>query len=425
MIESIDIVGAPPTSGGSPPTAAPGVFAGELQEAVAAAVLAGGPATEVTVPVPTPVPDPVVDAAAVVAAPIALADDGAAPDTVIAAASESPAPVAAEEPRITAPPGGCSCCLGITVTPVAVSTTTEAPLPAAAPVGPLAPATVAVADAVGADLGAVLPDDGTDESTAVEPETAAGTEPAMGDTIEDRPGEAADEAGRSTGVPAAIGSIVAGAAAGAPAPPTPATGTSTSTASVPSTTGITMLTGTPSGGDTAATEDDTSSPGSTSDLAGPADAAPGDRAVGIDQRVGSSAEPSVVGSGSSGQSSVERPGSTANAGVMRSDQVRVLREMAPNRELQRLAIDLDGARVSVRVDHDVAKVQVLSDPGQRLSGTWADDVQRTLNVTLRQDTGAQTQPDGGRRNRNPYQQVTTDQTADSEFSGRLDLARGV
>ena len=419
MIESIDIVGAPPTSGGSPPTAAPGVFAGELQEAVAAAGLAA-PASEVTVPAP------VVDAAAVVATPIALADDGAAPDTVIAAASESPAPVAAEEPRITAPPGGCSCCLGITVASVAVSTTTDASVPAAAPVGPLASATVAVADAVGAELGAVLPDDGNDESTAVEPETSAGTEPAMGDTIEDRPGEAADEAGRSTGVPAAIGSIVAGAAAGAPAPPTPATGTSTSTASVPSTTGITMLTGTPSGGDTTAAEDDTSSPGATSDLTGPADAAPGDRAVGIDQRVGASAEPSAAtGSGSSGQSSVERPGTTANAGVMRSDQVRVLREMAPNRELQRLAIDLDGARVSVRVDHDVAKVQVLSDPGQRLSGTWADDVQRTLNVTLRQDTGAQTQPDGGRRNRNPYQQATTDQTADSEFSGRLDLARGV
>ena len=121
---------------------------------------------------------------------------------------------------------------------------------------------------------------------------------------------------------------------------------------------------------------------------------------------------------------------SVNPGVLRSDQVRVMRELAPHREVQRLAVDLDGARISVRVDGDNAQLRVLADPGERLGGTWANDVQRSLNAVLRQQPSTPGQqhadPHAQQRNRRPYEAAAAAATdADEEFAGRLDQATGV
>jgi hypothetical protein len=115
-------------------------------------------------------------------------------------------------------------------------------------------------------------------------------------------------------------------------------------------------------------------------------------------------------------------GTPVSEGVLRSEHIRVLRELAPHREVQRLAVDLDGARIALRFDGDGARVNVLSDPGNRLGGTWATDVQRTLNAGMRQNGGyQQSDPEGGRRNRQAYEPTTPfDEQRAAEFARRLD-----
>lgn len=65
-------------------------------------------------------------------------------------------------------------------------------------------------------------------------------------------------------------------------------------------------------------------------------------------------------------------------GAFATDKVRYLRDMAPAREIQRLAIDLDDARVAVRFAEGAAMVDVMSDPSSRLDSGWVSNVERTL-----------------------------------------------
>jgi hypothetical protein len=61
-----------------------------------------------------------------------------------------------------------------------------------------------------------------------------------------------------------------------------------------------------------------------------------------------------------------------------TDKVRYLRDLAPAREIQRLAIDLDDARVAVRFADGAATVDVMSDPSSRLDTGWVSNVEKTL-----------------------------------------------
>jgi hypothetical protein len=61
-----------------------------------------------------------------------------------------------------------------------------------------------------------------------------------------------------------------------------------------------------------------------------------------------------------------------------TDKVRYLRDLAPAREIQRLAIDLDDARVAVRFADGAATVDVMSDPSSRLDSGWVSNVEKTL-----------------------------------------------
>ncbi len=82
--------------------------------------------------------------------------------------------------------------------------------------------------------------------------------------------------------------------------------------------------------------------------------------------------------------------------------------------------------MSVRVDHDGAHLKVLADPGDRLGGTWANEVQRSLNLALRQPGSGQQAFDQShqQRNRRPYEAAAGTEAGD-EFAGRLEQATGV
>ncbi|MEZ5218323.1 MAG: hypothetical protein R2715_17495 [Ilumatobacteraceae bacterium] len=113
------------------------------------------------------------------------------------------------------------------------------------------------------------------------------------------------------------------------------------------------------------------------------------------------------------------------ANVLRSENIRILREAAPNRELQRLAVDLDGARVSVSFARNEARVNVLSDPGSRLAGSWADDVARTLTTTLNQsEQSGAFRRDGERRRSGRHVPVEDEPDSSSAFSSRLGSIEG-
>jgi hypothetical protein len=77
---------------------------------------------------------------------------------------------------------------------------------------------------------------------------------------------------------------------------------------------------------------------------------------------------------------------TGAATMTRSDAVRYLRELGPARAVQRLAVDLDGTTVAVRIDSagtsPVVHVQVLDDPSGRLGATWTTGVERTLTQVV-------------------------------------------
>jgi hypothetical protein len=99
------------------------------------------------------------------------------------------------------------------------------------------------------------------------------------------------------------------------------------------------------------------------------------------------AEPTPVGADSTPRSGSgeSRHGSTEigsagtdTFGSFATDKVRYLRDLAPAREIQRLAIDLDDARVAVRFADGAATVDVMSDPSSRLDSGWVSNVEKTL-----------------------------------------------
>lgn len=102
------------------------------------------------------------------------------------------------------------------------------------------------------------------------------------------------------------------------------------------------------------------------------------------------------------------PGSSAAAAA--TDTVRYLRELGPARAVQRLAVDLDGTTVAVRIDHSgvtpSVHVHVLDDPAGRLDPSWTTGVERTLAQTLGRDH----QPGGDRRDRRPHEDPPNDET---------------
>jgi hypothetical protein len=87
------------------------------------------------------------------------------------------------------------------------------------------------------------------------------------------------------------------------------------------------------------------------------------------------------------------PEGASGTGQFHTDKVRYLRDLAPARELQRLAVDLDDARVAVRFSAGATTVDVVSDPSSRLDAGWVSSVEKTLRQL---DTPA-TPPSGGSR----------------------------
>jgi hypothetical protein len=88
---------------------------------------------------------------------------------------------------------------------------------------------------------------------------------------------------------------------------------------------------------------------------------------------------------------------TGAATLAATDTVRYLRELGPARAVQRLAVDLDGSMVAVRVDHTAptpaVRVQVVDDPAGRLDGAWITSVERTLAQSMRRDgSGGEADP---------------------------------
>ena len=107
-------------------------------------------------------------------------------------------------------------------------------------------------------------------------------------------------------------------------------------------------------------------------------------------------------SGSSGSAVTTTEGATGS-GMFAADKVRYMRDLAPAREIQRLAIDLDDARIAVRFSAGAATVDVVSDPSSRLDVGWARGVEKTLRsleTSVEQSSqgqrSRQDQPDGER-----------------------------
>jgi hypothetical protein len=137
---------------------------------------------------------------------------------------------------------------------------------------------------------------------------------------------------------------------------------------------------------------------------------------------GNESQPIATAAPTAESSTVARPmAASTSEGVLRSEHVKVLREMAPNREVQRLAVDLDGARISVSFNQDSARVNVLADPSERLGGSWASDVSRSLNAALRQaeqQPGSQAERDR-RQRQAAYLGDEQRRRTDTEFADRL------
>ena len=70
-------------------------------------------------------------------------------------------------------------------------------------------------------------------------------------------------------------------------------------------------------------------------------------------------------------------------GMIGTDRVDRVRQQTAGRPVQRLTVDLDNARVAVRVRGERVSVDVLSDPAATLGQTWAHDVERTLETAMR------------------------------------------
>jgi hypothetical protein len=101
-----------------------------------------------------------------------------------------------------------------------------------------------------------------------------------------------------------------------------------------------------------------------------------------------------------------------------TDAVRFLRELGPARAVQRLAVDLDGAMVALRLDRTgvtpSVHLHVVDDPAGRLDREWVAGVERTLTRSMHDD-GNEASPD--RRHRDP-RPVTSDDVLPGAIAGR-------
>jgi hypothetical protein len=99
----------------------------------------------------------------------------------------------------------------------------------------------------------------------------------------------------------------------------------------------------------------------------------------------------------------------AGLGMMGADRVAKVREQVATRPMQRLSIELDDARVAIRVRGDKVSVDVTSDPKGALGEGWARQVERTIDRAVKaQDpdargTSSDRQP-GSNGRRQPHQQ---------------------
>lgn len=91
-----------------------------------------------------------------------------------------------------------------------------------------------------------------------------------------------------------------------------------------------------------------------------------------------------------GASTHTQPLMPNSTGVYNVDRIRYVQAMAPNREVQRLALDLDGARVAVRFEGGRASLAVVSDPTGSLGKGWVRQVERTIDQTVRANNAAAT-----------------------------------
>jgi hypothetical protein len=78
----------------------------------------------------------------------------------------------------------------------------------------------------------------------------------------------------------------------------------------------------------------------------------------------------------------------AGLGMIGTDRVDRVRQHVSARPVQRLTVDLDDARIAVRVRGDRVSVDVLRDPDASLGQGWASDVERTLQSAMRAQESA-------------------------------------
>jgi hypothetical protein len=93
---------------------------------------------------------------------------------------------------------------------------------------------------------------------------------------------------------------------------------------------------------------------------------------------------------------------------MGTDRVAKVREQVAGRPMQRLSIELDDARVAIRVRGDKVSVDVTNDPKGALGDGWARQVERTIDRAAKaQDPdsrGTQPDPRSGSNGRRQHQQ---------------------
>ncbi|MBI4885060.1 MAG: hypothetical protein HY826_13500 [Actinobacteria bacterium] len=74
---------------------------------------------------------------------------------------------------------------------------------------------------------------------------------------------------------------------------------------------------------------------------------------------------------------------TRSLSMIGLDRVQIARAQAPAREIHRLAIDLDDARVALSIGRDQMRVNVVSDPSDSLGVDWVRQLERTMNSAAR------------------------------------------
>jgi hypothetical protein len=122
-------------------------------------------------------------------------------------------------------------------------------------------------------------------------------------------------------------------------------------------------------------------PSSSSD----SDAAPGSAATATNPLVGHRAD---VATNSTAPTATAGPRVAADTvpaglGMVGTDRVAKVREQVAGRPMQRLSIELDDARVAIRVRGDKVSVDVTSDPKGALGEGWARQVERTIDRAVR------------------------------------------